>query len=260
MQLIEAAKRNWWLLVGIALLGSVYLLPPDTSLAQVRKSGLLTACVPPSRPPLVTGEADNPGLEVELLRAVASEIGVELNLFRVTAMDQGFDPRSWGITRAQCSVIAGGVVDSTLTRSFLDVTPSFAETGLIGLSRTPIETISGLRAAVPVTLQGVDRLALSGFLRSERIAVSLVRGDDEAVEAILAGAVDFAIMEAPAGRSAATEHGLQTVQLPLRFASQPLVFGLWKGDLTLKRAIVSALRRLSENGKLEELKRKYFGA
>lgn len=258
--LADAAKRYLWLLAGIALLGSVYLLPPDTSLKQVQKNGLLTACIPPSRPPLVTNEAERPGMEVELLQAIAREIGVELNLYRVTGMDRGFDPRSWGITRAQCSIIAGGVVDSTLTRSFLDVTPPFAETGLVALSRAPIETISGLRAAVPVTLQGVDRLALSGFLRSENVVTHLVRGDDQAVTAVLDGTADFAIVEAAEGRTAVMEHALQTVELPPRFASQPLVFGLWKGDLTLKRAITSALRHLSESGDVEKLIQKYSDA
>ena len=43
------------------LLGAVYLLPPDTSLGEVRKAGVLRACMPPSYPPLVTGDSDAPG-------------------------------------------------------------------------------------------------------------------------------------------------------------------------------------------------------
>ena len=38
------------------LLGAVYLLPPDTSLGEVRKAGVLRACMPPNYPPLVTGD------------------------------------------------------------------------------------------------------------------------------------------------------------------------------------------------------------
>ena len=56
------------------LLGGVYLLPPDTSLAEVRKAGVLRACMPPSYPPLVTGDRDAPGIDVELLQALAKTI------------------------------------------------------------------------------------------------------------------------------------------------------------------------------------------
>ena len=44
-----------------------WVLPPDTSLAQVRRSGVLRACVPDLRPPLVTADPERPGIEVDLL-------------------------------------------------------------------------------------------------------------------------------------------------------------------------------------------------
>ena len=46
------------------LLGGVYLLPPDTSLSEVRKAGVLRACMPPDYPPLVTGVRDAPGMDI----------------------------------------------------------------------------------------------------------------------------------------------------------------------------------------------------
>ena len=60
------------------LLGAVYLLPPDTSLGEVRKAGVLRACLPPSYPPLVTGDRDAPGIDVEMLQALAKNLGVSL--------------------------------------------------------------------------------------------------------------------------------------------------------------------------------------
>ena len=51
------------------LLGAVYLLPPDTALQQVRAAGALRVCLPPSYPPLVTGDPSAPGIDVELLQA-----------------------------------------------------------------------------------------------------------------------------------------------------------------------------------------------
>ena len=42
------------------LLGAVYLLPPDTALQQVHAAGTLRVCMPPSYPPLVTGDPSAP--------------------------------------------------------------------------------------------------------------------------------------------------------------------------------------------------------
>ena len=40
----------------LALLAAVYLLPPDTSLREVRRTGALHVCMPPAGPPYVTGD------------------------------------------------------------------------------------------------------------------------------------------------------------------------------------------------------------
>jgi len=76
------------------LLGAVYLLPPDTSLGEVRKAGVLRACLPPSYPPLVTGDRDAPGIDVEMLQALAKNLGVSLIISSNPAIGQDFNPRN----------------------------------------------------------------------------------------------------------------------------------------------------------------------
>src|SRR5882757_6980448 len=111
------------------LLGAVYLLPPDTSLSEMRKAGQLRACMPPSYPPLVTGNPDVPGIDVELLQALAKGMAVRLVVTPNPAMGQDFNPRNWHVTRAQCEILAGGVVVSPTTKSFLETSPPYAQTG-----------------------------------------------------------------------------------------------------------------------------------
>jgi hypothetical protein len=43
------------------LLAAVNLLPPDTSMSEVRAAGVLRACLPTVYPPLVTGDPAAPG-------------------------------------------------------------------------------------------------------------------------------------------------------------------------------------------------------
>ena len=60
------------------LLAAVNLLPPDTSLSEVRAAGVLRACLPSVYPPLVTGDPAAPGIDIELLRELAT--GMDLRL------------------------------------------------------------------------------------------------------------------------------------------------------------------------------------
>ncbi len=90
------------------------------------------------------------------------------------AMGQDFNPRNWHVTRAQCEVLAGGVVASPMTRSFLETSPSYAETGwALHSAEADRPTLQGRRAGVLTGISGLDRLALSRFLREQE-----GRGDD----------------------------------------------------------------------------------
>src|SRR5271163_3888270 len=151
------------------LLVAVNLLPPDTSLSEVRAAGVLRACVPTTYPPLVTGDPAAPGIDIELLGALAKNMGLRLIVSANAAMGRDFNPRNWHITRAQCDVLAGGVVGSPQTRSFLETSPSYAQTGWAFLSREPIGQLAGRRAGVLVGISGLDRLALSRFLREQKV-------------------------------------------------------------------------------------------
>ena len=121
----------------LGLLAAVYLLPPDTSLSEVRHAGALHVCMPPVDPPYVTEDAKAPGIDVDILQALTRDLGLTLAPTPEPAMGQNFNPRAWHITRAACEVLAGGVVASPVTRSFLETSPPYAQTGWALLSAPP---------------------------------------------------------------------------------------------------------------------------
>src|SRR5262249_58152993 len=107
MALVPAKLRtplSYLMIFG--LLAGVYLLPADTSLSEVRRAGLLRACMPPVYPPLVTSDANAPGIDVELLRALAEKLALKLAITANPAIGQDFNPRNWRVTRAPCHVLA----------------------------------------------------------------------------------------------------------------------------------------------------------
>lgn len=245
------------LAVVVVLLLLVTQLPPDTSLREVKAKDAIRACVPTRYPPLVTGEPERPGIDVEILRAVAGHIGVRLLLNPVDAMGRDFNPRNWAITRGRCEVIAGGVVDSPLTRSFLDTGPAYARTGWAILAPAPLEDIEGRTLGALTLISGLDRIGLASYLRRENVSVRVMRNRPALVEGIASGALDGGVTEALLASGLAAENGWWVAPLSDELVSYNLVFGLWKGDLTLKREIVEAFRQLDSDGTLAAILARY---
>jgi ABC-type amino acid transport substrate-binding protein len=259
-----ALPGNWRNILSyvliFGLLAAVNLLPPDTSLAEVRAAGVLRACLPTTYPPLVTGDAAAPGIDVELLQGLAKNMDLRLVVSANAAMGRDFNPRNWHITRAQCDVLAGGVVASPQTRSFLETSPSYAETGWAFLLRQPIGDLAGRRAGVLVGISGLDRLALSRFLREQKVEVTIVSNAAELAQGLRDGKFDFGVTEFLLAGQIASNERWKAEWAPAALARYPLVLGLWKGDLTLKRAIVSGLEKLERDGDVAAIMSRYVGS
>ena len=248
------------IVVVIVLMLLVTVLPPDTSLREVEANDAMRACVPTSYPPLVTGDPDRPGIDIEILRAVADQMEVELLLSPNDAMGRDFNPRHWAISRARCQVIAGGVVDSALTRSFLDTGPAYAETGWAIVAPAPLEGIDGLTLGALTVISGLDRIGLSSYLRRHEVTPRVVRNAASLVEGIASGELDGGVTELLLAGGLAANNGWWVARLPDELARYNLVFGLWKGDLTLKREIVEAFGQLEADGTLSAILDRYGAA
>jgi polar amino acid transport system substrate-binding protein/cystine transport system substrate-binding protein/membrane-bound lytic murein transglycosylase F len=251
------------------LLGGVYLLPPDTSLREVRKAGVLRACLPPDYPPLVTGDRDAPGIDVELLQALAKGLGVRLVVTSNPAMGQDFNPRNWHVTRAQCEVLGGGVVVSPTTKSFLETSPSYAQTGWalvapkllapkLGTPEPPID-LAGRRVGILTGISGLDRLALSRHLRERNAQVTIVSSPAELVQGLRDGRFDVAVTEWLLAGQLAAREGFGVTWAAADLPRYPVALGLWKGDLTLKRAIADGMEELRRNGEMARIIARYVG-
>lgn len=240
------------------LFGVVYLLPPDTSLREVEKSGRLRLCVPAQFPPLVTGRDSAPGFDIDFARAVAGRMGVQLVVNANPAMGRDFNPRNWNVTRAQCQVLAGGVIASDLTRSFLDTTPAYLETGWAVVAPAVPDGLRDRKVGFYAGLAGLDRIALSRFLQSQKAKVEIVPSAEALAEALRGGRLEAGVTEALTARQiAGTLEGAVVAWLPAPLGHYPLAYGLWKGDLTLKRRVLDVIDRLESDGFARDLAQRY---
>jgi ABC-type amino acid transport substrate-binding protein len=240
-----------------ALLGAVYLLPPDTSLAQVKQAGALRTCVPTLYPPLVTGKADLPGFDIEFVQAIAKRLDVRLVANTNSAMGRDFNPHNWNVTRAQCEMLAGGVVVSDVTRSFLETTQPYLETGWALVAMRLPDQLQNKKVGFFAGLVGLDRIALSRFLQAHKARVEIMPSADALAEGLRSGRLDAGVGEALMARQIAGTIGGHVAWLPESLGRYPVAFGLWKGDLTLKRRLVAAIDELDAEGLPRRLAERY---
>ena len=173
-------------------------------------------------------------------------------------MGQNFNPRAWHITRAACEVLAGGVIASPRP-SFLETSPPYARTGWAFVLPGPIAESAGRRAGVLVGVTGLDRLALSRYLREQKVAVTILADAGELAQGLRDRKFDFGVTEFLLAGQIASREGWKVEWAPAPLGRYPLVLGLWKGDLTLKRAIVSGLEKLERNGDMAAIMTRYLG-
>ena len=243
----------------LGLLLAVTYLPPDNSLREAMAGGSLRACVPPSYPPLVTGDADQPGIDIEILKAITERLHIGLALNRNDAIGRDFNPRNWGLNRAQCQIIAGGVVDSDQTRSFLETAPAYGKTGWALISPQGIGDLKGLTIGVLTLVSGLDRIGLATYLRNAGAKVEIVRTSEELAAGLTNRKFDAGISEALLATKLANDHNWQVRWMPAELKRHGLVFGLWKGELTLKRAIDQAMKELTADGTIPKIMARYAG-
>ena len=143
------------------------------------------------------------------------------------------------------------------SRHFLDTGPAYAETGWAVLAPAPLSDLRGLNIGAVATISGLDRISLSSYLRSRDVNVGVVPRPAELVSGIAEGRFDGGITEALLAGQLATDNGWSATLLPVDFSRYHLVFGLWKGDLTLKRAIVSAFDDLADDGTVAAILERY---
>jgi ABC-type amino acid transport substrate-binding protein len=172
-------------------------------------------------------------------------------------MGRDFNPRAWRITRAQCEVLAGGVIGSVTTRSFLETTQSYATTGWAWISSRPGATLDGRRIGVLVGVSGLDRIALAAWLRAANAQVTITPDATELVQGLKDGRFDIGVTERLLAEQLATPLGWTVGWMPAELGRYPVVLGLWKGDLTLKRAVVTAIERMQRSGELATIMARY---
>ena len=105
-----------------------------------------------------------------------------------------------------------------------------------------------------------DGFGLVEVSRTQSATARVVASPDALVGAITDGTLDAGVTEAMLATKLAAENGWTIALASPELGRYNLVFGLWKGDITLKRAIEGAFAELSADGTIAAILDRYGAA
>ncbi|KGJ78356.1 hypothetical protein GY21_06985 [Cryobacterium roopkundense] len=231
----------------------------DTSLSSVQESGTLTVGTEGTYRPFSfheDGSGDLTGYDVEVVTAVAEELGVEVT-FEETQWDAIFA----GLTAGRFDVIANQVsITPERIEAYEFSAPYTYSNGVIVVPSdntdiTSFASLSGKTTAQSLTSNWNKLATESGA------TVEGVEGWAQSVALVEQGRVDATVNDKLTFLDYQKQNGAEGLKVAAETDEQSeSAFAFAKGGTALAAAVDEALATLSANGTLAEISDKYFGA
>lgn len=223
------------------------------------RDGVLTFGTDFAYPPFAfddpeTGEPT--GFEVDLAGALADQMGLELLL-----VNRNTAALISGLLAERHDLASSALVDSERLLSEVCVSSGYlaADLGLLARSGDP-PSVTGTDALEGRTIGVVVRSRAEAWARAEAPGAALRRyqTSDDLLAAVTSSEVDGAVDELPLLRYARrTTEGVTVVEAISTGSSYVIAAG--PGNRGLVELVDEALRRITQNGKLATIQRKWFG-
>ncbi|GAB4572100.1 MAG: transporter substrate-binding domain-containing protein [Anaerolineae bacterium] len=230
------------------------LVPPSRPMLPY---GVLRVGIDASYPPFGVDPGDGQliGLDVDLARAVADELGVEVQF-----VNMGYDGLYDSLKADQVDVLFSALrIDPLRTDDVRYSTPYFdAGLVLVHADETPFDTMRALDGhAVAVAFGGAGDLEARRWQRRlKRLDIQAHATSEEAIDAVLAGSADAALVDTVSARLWLREHqdAAHTLRIaPEGVTSDPYAAAVRWDNPRLQTAINRALDNLREHGRLEAI-------
>ena len=246
------------LIVTLSLLAACR--PSEDTWAQIEASGVLRIGVDPTFPPFAAADGpDSWGLDIDLARALAAELGLEPQFTYF-----GYDGLYDALATRQVDVLISALVIAPERTADVAYTDSYFDAGqvLVAPDGSPVTDKADLDGrTLAVELGALGHVAAQTWQRSQPgVAVATYGSVDEALAAVAEGAADAALVDGVGGRLYLGEHtdsGLVRLDPPV--VPEPYAMAVRIGERTLHRHLNEALDGLSRSGRLEEITNEWLG-
>lgn len=229
-----------------------------TSLAQIEKDGVITVGTEGTYRPFTyhqDGTGDLTGYDVEVMEAVADELGVEVK-FEETQWDAIFA----GLNAGRFDAIANQVsITPEREKDYAFSTPYTVSPGVVVVTKdndeiSSFDDLSGRSTAQSLTSNWYELAKDSGA------KIQNVEGWAQAVALLEQGRVDATVNDSLTFLDWQKTEGKDTLKIAAQTddeARNAIAFRQGSDDLVA--AVDKALAKLREDGTLAEISRKYFG-
>lgn len=225
----------------------------DASWERVAQSGVLRVGLDPTFPPFELAAEDSvTGLDVDLARALAAELGVEAQFVYF-----GYDGLYDALTTGQVDVLLSAlVVQPERTRDFAYSAAYFnaGEILLVPAGSTAVQTMTDMNGRVlAVELGALGHVEATRWARQLPDMQILPLGSvDEAATAVIDGRAAAALVDAVGGRLFLKQHP-QLTRVLEPVTVEPYALVVRSEDQQLLQHLDTALAALNASGKLDAI-------
>ena len=251
---------RWLALIIAALLCLTGCAAGNDTWPQIEGSGVLRIGVDPTFPPFATADgADAQGLDIDLARALADELGLEAQ-FTYFGYDGLYDALATG----QVDVLISALVVAPERTADVAYSDAYFDAGQVlivpqGSAVAGMADLDGRTVAVELGALGHVE-AQAWQRRQPRLTVAMHGSVDEALAAVATGTADAALVDSVGGRLYLRNHadsGLMRLDRPV--TSEPYAIAVRIGDRTLQTRLNETLAKLERSGRLEAIITQWLG-
>jgi ABC-type amino acid transport substrate-binding protein len=225
-------------------------------LASIRERGSILLCANPNALPYAAKDGERHGVEVELARALADQLGVGLEI--------GWVIFPFHIPRVDCDIILDSIVDQEVqSERHVRLSRPYQSSGVALAFRPGLEPVASYGELKPGLRIGamVGSLARD-FLGRRQVSTIPYTFEDEMIEAVGSGALDAAVISPASIGYYNLMHPNGKVAMTPAFKSVPelnwsVAVGMRKADDALVEGVNKALDKLIADGTLQRIYSSY---
>jgi ABC-type amino acid transport substrate-binding protein len=238
------------------------------TLARSKARGVLSACADPFEFPHAQQNADPPGFDVEILRAVAKRGGMRLDLSWVNTASRGGTSRAFrqSILAKKCDIFLGlsDNGDDDMLMGRLVFTRPFLGMGYVLVvqgkaeGRTSLEDFKGGDMRVGVSMS----TPMDDYLFMNKVPREIYMGSKRMMDALMNGEIDAAMLFSTALGTARMEYPQARFRMvpgytPLDGLRFNAAWAVRKEDKSLLQFVNEGIEALLQSGRIKEIVESY---
>ena len=222
------------------------------------KEGVLTVCTDSPYPPMeFEKDGEFTGFDIELMRAIAGELGLE-----VEVVNSGFDPITSGtaLESGQCDIAAASITITPEREKAIAFTEPYfdAEQSLLVKTDSGVKALADLKGKAIGVQSGTTGESYANENDPGASEIRAFEAPGDLFSALEAGQIDAILQDLPVNGFRSTQDDSVAV-VETYPTDEQYGFAMSKDNTALKTAVDDALQSLRDSGAYDDLYAEWFG-